>query len=316
MIFIGFSNQRFINQLHVWLIFPLAYLALRSTYRQSTRHGYYRYLFFVAMAFSVCFTLQGRGILLSLVVGVLLIMLVDKEKRWAWGKLFLSASLLGLLITLILFTPLPSWWLDIPPFGDEAEVLNVTSSGRSALWLKALEMTTFWGNGAGAYACQELFAARPHSSVLNILVHWGVIPALSYVLLCLLLLKQTYYVSSRLSKVLGVNLLTGLCYSLVSGVLDSPLSQLLAVMSLGVYCASLPRSVVCPVSETQFSRHSFFHTALIVLALGIVFACAYRLYERWVHYPQPVGESISVQEDGLRTQFWLGYNCLEQPWQP
>ncbi|MCG6450794.1 O-antigen ligase domain-containing protein, partial [Vibrio parahaemolyticus] len=62
--FFGFANPRFINQVHVWLVLPMAYLAVRA--RRRNRRALLP-LISVAMAFSIGFTLNGRGVTLALI---------------------------------------------------------------------------------------------------------------------------------------------------------------------------------------------------------------------------------------------------------
>lgn len=302
--FIGFSNPRFINQIHIWFIIPLGYLVIRNSYRNKRYLSRY---FNLILAVSVCITLNGRGVTLALIAAFILIALLDVKKRRQWLNVFFISILIGTGISLLLFNPVPSYILGIDSgFGG----LRTQTGDRLSLWSNALEVSRTFGLGAGAFVCNGFDFGRPHNSVLNVLVHWGMLPAICFVLLCLLLLIGVMKTPSRISMVLGVNVLAGLMYSLVSGVLDSPLSQLLAVMSLAAYWSSLPRTNV------KHRYHRFFHLFVLIMAFGIIIACGYRLYDRWEHYPQKAGESIDVIGDGLRTQFWLGYNCLEHPIQP
>lgn len=302
--FYGFSNPRFINQVQVWLILPMAYLAVRALRRKKSA---FLPLLSVSMAFSVCFTLNGRGVVLAVLSGFILMSLVDRALWRQWFKTLLITAFLGACISFVFLNPLPSYLLDIE---TEAFLFRTTSSGRIALWQDAWSMTTFWGNGGGAFVCQNFALGRPHNSVLNVLVHWGWISAVCYVVLCFLLLFKVAKAASRVTKVLGASVLTGLLYSLVSGVLDSPMSQLLAIISLAAFWASL-KPKLSAVAPSLLS-----HVIVVMLALGVITTCSYRLYDRWVHYPQQHGEIVDVKSIGMKTQFWVGFNCLENPDMP
>ncbi|MBY8257060.1 O-antigen ligase domain-containing protein [Vibrio fluvialis] len=302
--FYGFSNPRFINQVQVWLILPMAYLAVRALRRKKSA---FLPLLSVSIAFSVCFTLNGRGVVLAVLSGFILMSLVDRALWRQWIKTLLIAAFFGACISFAFLNPLPSYLLDIE---TEAFLFRTTSSGRIALWQDAWSMTTFWGNGGGAFVCQNFALGRPHNSVLNVLVHWGWISAACYVALCFLLLFKVATAAFRVTKVLGASVLTGLLYSLVSGVLDSPMSQLLAIISLAAFWASL-KPKLSAVAPSLLS-----HVIAVMLALGVITTCSYRLYDRWVHYPQQPGEIVDVKSIGMKTQFWVGFNCLENPDMP
>ncbi|EKO3930374.1 O-antigen ligase domain-containing protein [Vibrio fluvialis] len=301
--FYGFSNPRFINQVQVWLILPMAYLAVRALRRKKSA---FLPLLSVSMAFSVCFTLNGRGVVLAVLSGFILMSLVDRALWHQWIKTLLIAAFFGACISFVFLNPLPSYLLDIE---TEAFLFRTTSSGRIALWQDAWSMTTFLGNGGGAFVCQNFASGRPHNSVLNVLVHWGWVSAVCYVVLCLLLLFKVATAASRVTKVLGASVLTGLLYSLVSSVLDSPMSQLLAIISLAAFWASL-KPKLSAAAPSLLS-----HVIVVMLALGVITTCSYRLYDRWVHYPQQPGEIVDVKAIG-KTQFWVGFNCLENPDMP
>lgn len=306
--FFGFANPRFINQVHVWLVLPMAYLAVRA--RRRNRRALLP-LISVAMAFSIGFTLNGRGVTLALIAGFILMALVDRTLWRQWLATLLITGGLGALISFALFNPLPSYLLGID---SQAIVLRTTTSDRLTLWAQALDLSSFWGLGGGAFVCQPLVFGRPHNSVLNVLVHWGWGGVLCYVSLCLLLLYKVAISKSRITQVLGASVLTGLLYSLVSGVLDSPMSQLLAIMSLAAFWASLNPLRRSEVGSYRVGLVS--HAVVWMLALGAIMACGYRIYERVSHYPQQFDEIVDVRALGMKTQFWVGHNCLEKPEMP
>lgn len=306
--FFGFANPRFINQVHVWLVLPMAYLAVRA--RRRNRRALLP-LISVAMAFSIGFTLNGRGVTLALIAGFILMALVDRALWRQWLATLLISGGLGALISFALFNPLPSYLLGID---SDAVAIRTTSSGRLILWSQSVEFASFWGQGGGAFACQPFANGRPHNSVLNVLVHWGWGGVLCYVSLCLLLLYKVAISRSRITQVLGASVLTGLLYSLVSGVLDSPMSQLLAIMSLAAFWASLNPLRRSEVGSYRVGLVS--HAVVWMLALGAIMACGYRIYERVSHYPQQFDEIVDVRALGMKTQFWVGHNCLEKPEMP
>ncbi|MFB9134534.1 O-antigen ligase family protein [Vibrio olivae] len=303
--FVGFSNPRFISQVQVWLYMPLAYLIL--TYWPRHRRGGYGLFFVLAVSFSLCFTLDARGALLAVNFGFLCMTIVDRAHRKQWFKMWFTGLTAGLAISLAFFNPLPSYILDIP---YEDLQVRTSSSGRIALWLESLESLSFWGKGGGFFVCQPFDFGRPHNAVLNIWIHWGVLSLLSCFALVWLLIKKIWCCRSVRTKALGVNLLVGLSYSLVSGVLDSALSQFTAVLSTAMFWASLSRS------EYQSSRfRAARHSVLMVVMLLVLVAVSYRAYLRIEQYPIEVSND-QIKELRFKTQFWGGYNCIESPNQP
>ncbi|MCG6282432.1 O-antigen ligase domain-containing protein, partial [Vibrio diabolicus] len=94
--FFGFANPRFINQVHVWLVLPMAYLVVRA--RRRNRRALLP-LISVAMAFSIGFTLNGRGVTLALIAGFILMALVDRTLWRQWLATLLITGGLGALIS-------------------------------------------------------------------------------------------------------------------------------------------------------------------------------------------------------------------------
>lgn len=293
----GFSNARFLNQIHVWLLIPTAYLLIARLQRsQSTL-----LLRFLLIAdFAVIVATDARGPAVAIIVGFLLMSWLDAPRRKIWWSLLWQSALFGILFKLFLLEPIPSYLLGI---GADWHTLRTDSSGRVALWLEALSMTTFWGLGGNAFVCDSTEFGRPHNSVLNVWVHWGIISTVCFCFLACAVLFKVIKTNNLRVRMLGVNLLVGLAYSLVSGVLDSPLSQLMAVLCLGMFWGRL-----IPKANEIRGHFRLLSLATITLSLATLVAMNYRLYERLDAYP------AFRPEAKIKTQFWLGYNCLEKPW--
>lgn len=298
-VFVSFANPRFLSQVQIWFFLPVAYLAHHAVKRGK---GFIGPVLLLSMNFSVCFTLDARGALLAAIVGFVVMMVADGANRKRWAKLLLISLALGWIISLVLFNPFPAYLFDLEFSAPE---IRVDSSGRVALWLETLAFSSFWGHGGGAFACQPFDFARPHNVWLNILVHWGLPSVLLCSLLVVMLAVQVLRTHHRQQRVLGANLLTGLAYSLVSGVLDSPLSQLVATLALASYWATFSASTAnVLVGRVQ-------SISMSALALCVALSSGYLGYKRWDNYPHHIVQN-EVKANGLRTQFWVGYNCLEK----
>lgn len=300
----GFANPRFLNQIHIWLIFPVVYLAAIAM-KRGKRGVVPRAI--LAIDFAICFSTDARGPLVAILGGFTLLMLCARDLRSIWWKLLWQSAVAGALVKLALLSPLPSMI-----FGGPIEWLNIRtdSPGRLALWRHSWQIFTFTGLGGDAFVCEEVNHGRPHNSLLNVLVHWGVVAALCYLALIASLLHLTIRQRSLRTKLLGVSLLSGLAYSLVSGVLDSPLSQLMAVVACALFwsrCSLASASLPLPANKP---RRWWAHGVILIIAIGCSVSVGYRALERLDNYPVYRSEVI------IKTQFWLGYNCLAKPWQP
>ncbi|AXX58971.1 O-antigen ligase family protein [Vibrio vulnificus] len=300
----GFANPRFLNQIHIWLIFPVVYLAAIAM-KRGKRGVVPRAI--LAIDFAICFSTDARGPLVAILGGFTLLMLCARDLRSIWWKLLWQSAVAGALVKLALLSPLPSMI-----FGGPIEWLNIRteSSGRLALWRHSWQIFTFTGLGGDAFVCEEVHLGRPHNSLLNVLVHWGVVAALCYLALIASLLRLTIRQRSLRTKLLGVSLLSGIAYSLVSGVLDSPLSQLMAVVACALFwsrCSFSSASLPLPANKP---RRWWGHGVILIVAIGCSVSVGYRALERLDNYPVYRSEVI------IKTQFWLGYNCIAKPWQP
>ncbi len=208
---------------------------------------------------------------------------------------------MGAVISLVFFKLLPQHAL-----GDQLALpeLRTSSSGRLALWSHTLLESRLFGNGGGSFACDGFLFGHPHSSLLGVLYQWGVLPSAIYVTLAFLLLHKVCTTPYRLSRVLGVNLLTGMLYSLLSGVFVMPLSQLFAVMSLAVFWSSIKPDLIQKRRVAGWS-----HALLTLFAASILISTSYIGYKRVEFYQSQIVAEDLVFEN-VAIQLWIGNNCL------
>ncbi|QIA64064.1 O-antigen ligase domain-containing protein [Vibrio astriarenae] len=291
---LSFANPRFLNQVHVWLIIPIAYLCVLQL-KHNQRAELLRLV--MAMSFAVIMATNARGITISITGAFLILILFDMPHRKLWLRLFWQSVFFGIIISLVFLHPLPSILLDLK--GD-LEPIDTGSAGRIDLWLETIGMIQFWGLGGEAFVCDSVKFGRPHNSVLNIMVHWGVIPAIGFCILCAKCFIDTLKSKHTRTKVAGVTLLSGLAYSLVSGTLSSPLSQLLAVLSCAIYWGSTATKL-----DIKKSIPKGFVVIFSLVTMVFIFASGYRVYDRFSHYPE--------YQEMVKTQFWIGFNCIAHP---
>lgn len=311
---LNFSNPRFLNQIHVWLIFPLVYF----TFLNIKRKRYPKLnVFFLVLNMTICFALDARGLILSILVGFVFLLCVDHTQGKLWLKLALVSLCGGWLCSFIFYLPFPSYF-----FSDQINTmplpeLRTTSSGRIDLWKQAWEMRSFFGKGTAAFVCSDAPFGRPHNSILNVLVSWGGLTTVFYISLIFLLVKHVALAKRRVIKLYGVGIFTGWFYSLFSGVLDSPFSQLMAVICLSFFWSKLSKKNKQLVmsgndnkSHGSVNKHYLKdrsqHVLIIFFTLVPLFSLQFQLSERMDIYNTKV-----VDVKGSKTQFWIGFNCLD-----
>ena len=299
----GFVNPRFLNHMQVWSVLPVAYIAVIGMQRQ---HKTFLPRLMLALIFATSFATDARGVLLSMSLGFIVLMTLDASRRRHWWTLLWQSLITGFLVKYALLAPFPQY-----VFGDTSLVapeIRTTSSGRLDMWLDLLAKVNWYGYGGDTYACEGLDFAGPHNSFLNVLYHWGIAAFAAYSLLVALLLHKLTRIRHKATLVAGVSVLVGICYSILSGVLVTPLSQLLAVCNLALFWGLLCRNFGDKKHITKTNKLS--HLLITVSCMLTIALVSYRVLLRVEHYP------TLDQETVYKPQFWLGYNCLTSPQLP
>ena len=135
-----------------------------------------------------------------------------------------------------------------------------------------------------------------------ILANWGVIPSIIFAVLGLILLQNVIQKKNQIQRFLGVNLLAGLAYSLVSPVLDTSLSQLMAIICLAMYWGiSKERNIIRESDILNYTRGerllyiTSFISLLIIIDMLITRTNSYQI----------------ITETIMKPKFWFGMNCPE-----
>lgn len=296
----GFANARFLNQVQVWLIIPTLYFTL--CFRRK-RWLYNALRFLLCTHVAIIFALDARGISIAIITAILIWAKIDKPLRSQILKLLLFSIIFGCLLRIVFLAPLPAYL-----FNDGLWTwpkVRTDSPGRMALWAEAITLSSLLGLGGDGFVCSSKLFGRPHNSALLVLVNWGLIPLLCYGFLLLITLKTVITTYHRWVRVTGLSVLAGFAYSLVSGVLDSPLSQLLAVISLAIFWSACKKHHPVCASHPSKIKHQYFQYGIVGVLLLSSLLTANKLYLRITNYPD---QEFSVQ---LKPQFWLGYNCSE-----
>lgn len=276
----GFSNIRFFNQIQVFTL-PLIIGGTIIKARKEKYSGLF--LFFLAVIWwMLLIQSAGRGIILSTLTTALLVLIFFKKETHRWMWYLLGTLAVGYLAKVVLF--------EVIPDPDQVKSIVRGGSGRLKLWpklfLDTLDQPTL-GHGPMMFADINTgyYRGHPHNSVLQLLYELGYPVTIIIVGGTLYGIKQWIQQTKRLiqeKKVtrddviikisLTAALFGGLIYSLFSGVIVMPLSQLwLAIVAgsiLGIYIRD---GVVKPENNIKISKIGLYGMKLAVLiAAGVM----------------------------------------------
>ncbi|NOH97711.1 O-antigen ligase family protein [Vibrio sp. 99-70-13A1] len=297
----GFANARFLNQMQVWLVLPTLYLAVTQQ-RKPLLFNLLRLT--LAMHVAMFMALDARGVTIAVTTGVILWAWLDKPLRKLILKLLWQSIVFGIILKLVILEPLPAFIVYGEPFSISK--IRTDSPGRLALWKESLEMAQWWGYGGDGFICRTSSSfGHPHNSALVLLVNWGIIPALAYISLLLYTFKHVVRSSRRKVRITGLSLLTGFAYSLISGVLTMPLSQLLMALTVGLFWCSLSfrNKANLTNSTTKPAYFQIFLSIIITCSVFSISTIAYKSYLRLEGYEN------HIEHKKVYPQFWMGYNC-------
>ncbi|GAM69845.1 hypothetical protein JCM19236_5143 [Vibrio sp. JCM 19236] len=288
---LSYTNPRMMNQVQVWLIAPSLYLVLVSRSLKAWIP--------LLLNFALIFALQARGLAVASITGLLLWAVLDKKHRARIIKTVALAIALGYAIKWLFLAPFPAYILTgelLPP-----PLLRTSDSGRIEMWTFVFQHLSFWGNGGDAFACNSPFNARPHNSVLLVAFNWGILSAICFVALIAKLLIKVTHVQDIKARLWGITLLSGVAYSFISGVLDSPFSQLLALITIALFWQSTG-------PKARYKALQWQHLMLLLLGLLIASITTQRVLDR-------IDNNFFLAEEYIpevyTPQFWFGNNCLE-----
>ncbi|GAM64987.1 hypothetical protein JCM19232_31 [Vibrio ishigakensis] len=288
---LSYANPRMMNQVQIWLIIPCLYIAVISKSRKS--------LIPLALHFSLFFALTARGLTIAALSGIALWAIIDKKHRPKILKITLAMLVAGYAIKWFTLAPFPKF-LITGELGGWTPQLNTSDSGRLEMWLYALQHISIIGHGGDAFVCNSPYNSRPHNSVLLVAFNWGVIASICYVLLIAILFFKVIFEKRTKTKMWGATLLSGIAYSFISGVLDSPLSQLLFISTLALYWQASS-----PLDKIEKRKPYIF---LVLLCLCVTFSVSTRVFERVTNNFYLAEEHIP---ETYKPQFWYGNNCVD-----
>lgn len=275
--FTGFSNIRSFNQYQLWTLGLICLPLLAFELKKNTR-----ILINIALIawWVLLFYSASRGVLVAWLAGMLLIAAIYQKTAWPFLRLQLINITLGFGSYYLLFKVIPA------ALGFNlitSAIIRETTYDRIGLWQKALDLiiqSPIFGVGPMHYAWYNSSNGHPHNSLLQLAAEWG-LPALiiilsiaGYGVYCWLkkFNVQSLQAATKFECNLAIGLFFTICinaaYSLVDGVIVSPISQVLMFtiigLMVGFYCDGRQRATDKKQIKNKYQFRPIF--AAIVLA--------------------------------------------------
>lgn len=283
----GFENIRFFNQYQIW---SLSILCL-PLFLQPRLSKKIRTLIFIIAALwvTLLFSTNSRGAVLSYLLGLLITAIIFRSRAMPLIKINAQYLIAGLGIYILLFI--------IPPLLIHSEVAisrqifsTASSSARLHLWALALtyiQESPWLGIGPMHYAYYpNTIAAHPHNSIIQLAAEFGLPATLLIASLAAWFLilwvrntpnemtqtKTTAYFETPIIWIaLFCALISGLIYSLVSGVIVTPMGQSMLALLLGIMIGLLFLKIKRAYTTFEVEKRIFlsvtFIASLILIAL-------------------------------------------------
>jgi len=314
-LFPTFAHVRFFNQYQIWSL-PFVSILINNYFFNIFIKKIY---LFVSVSWWLMFFCAGsRGAVVSVLFGYLFVLFFYKDLvKDIIKKTFVVASL-GLVLYIILFYFIPYLiYYDLDSeigdeIGNEIVKIRTSSSGRTILWLKAvfyIKDNPFLGIGPMHYSWHDAVfeeinkANHPHNSMLQWGSEWGLI-SLFLMLLLIFYSYRSWFNKFRYSTLkhmdegdkqliimLTLSSSSAILYSLFSGVIVMPLSQLMGVlvfsMMLGLYHKKRGYlEIKNNLYRVVFFSVAMFYFYLLVPEIFDIFLPKNNAYYFTMHYPR------------------------------
>lgn len=322
-LFNNYINVRFFNQLQSWLL-PLIVLPLIIFKNKSPLiHGL---LIFIAASFWMLLFLSGsRGALLSVLCAIAVTQVIFREQTKTWARWQTLCAIGGFLFYLLLFYVLPLIVdVNISSILNSAASRSLTSAGRWDLWLTSwqiIQSSPLLGLGPMGFACDPALInatnppahAHPHNSILQIAAEWGVIAAAIMIYLAIRSLQQWVKfsrqsttanhgpIATALNPALFASMTAAGIYSLFSGVIVMPLSQIAMVLIIGWTIGIYLSGTTTNIKATEQVTHQHVTAIRIIILIALGGFC-------WAIYPDLLQltewQATYLSGEPLLSRFW------------
>jgi len=309
--FPSFANARFFNQYQIWTLPFLTFiLTEQSLFKKINKY----FLLYIAISWWVIFFTTGsRGAVLSVVTALCLVKLFFRDKSSEFIKVTLFISISGFTVYQFLFHAIPYLINQDSKLLLDSLEIRLQSSGRVFLWEKAINFTInnpILGIGPMHFAWQDInnitpsrHLNHPHNSFLQWGAEWGLISLslISYLIIYSLrkwFTKFNYKTVTNTDAPLAITLtfsvISALTYSLFSGVIVMPMSQLMWVFIISIMIAKYNDELPIKINNSFYLNY-----LLIPIALFYFYLLCPQLIEIIFN------DDTSTIRSNLAPRFWV-----------
>lgn len=278
-IYYGFENIRFFNQVQVFVL-PLLLLSLGIVKVKNI------ILFLLFVNLLLIFIGSARGAMIAWLSILVAIFFINKSLRsLVWHGVIITA-VSGVMFFIIRAC-----------LGDGSGLIIKThTSGRAEMWLATIENLQFshllFGDGPGifAYRVNSTVFSHPHNSGIEIINEWGLIAFLLFLYLVVSTLgRGVRYMVKHPEDTLTITVLyswlSGVAYSLFSGVIVMPIPQTLLFIFWGVLLGRVYQRDVCAMMPNLALSKQLL--APIIAAVLVIYLCMTYISYSKLNYLEP-----------------------------
>lgn len=316
--FTGFDNVRFFNQFQVFTFGPICLLLIIAKNKNRQTIFYFSHIT-LALSYFMLFASGSRGAFIAAAAGLLIASTVFRRQSKSFIRAQLVAASTGTILYILIFviaarTAWPSSYF----FG--AHLVATRSAGRIELWQYAIDLIVqhpLFGVGPQGFAnLGGPIAAHPHNSLLQIASEWG-IPGAALLLFLIgvpFIKSVTYWSRTPLSSVndncadrIAVlsSFVSGSVYSLVSGVIVMPLSQLWLAISFGTMIGLLHNDM--EQQQDNSSAREVGYRERVLIRFGAAALLALSFYSTWPEALPRImdtGNGVDTLVPNPKPRFW------------
>jgi hypothetical protein len=257
LIYMKFDNIRHFNHIQL-LVLPFSLYLIRNKK--------YRTIVFLLISINLLLLFIGGSLAVLLLLPLIFLLLYLLNLR-TYLNAYLYSILLSLLFYLCICLYLPI---------SENEASYFSSSGRFEMWWSSISegLNLFSGIGPGnySYRMNTVVLSHPHNSIIQIFVESGI---LSGILIIFILGKifwvqlNNRYDGTESEKVYFLTFICWVVYSLVSGVMVMPVTQVIGCLLLG------PLMCVTKCHGLEVTKWNKFYLLLFSAVYSIMFYCSF-----------------------------------------
>ncbi len=255
---VQFSNKRMYDS--VILVFIFFILNFRK-YINNKSFEYF-YLFLLGLYILSLFFDNARSALISLIVGLFFIFLLYKNERYIiFTPIFLIVSS-GVI------------YLFFQIFSLTGDVVRVTTSGRSELWLYAYEKwisSPILGIGGASFGLDQTdFISRSaHNLIIQMIGEWGIL-GFSYLCIIGTFVATAFKYKNNIPPFLMAGLIAILVDSMFSAVLVYPLLMFVCANLFALTLAYCPRTHRDKLSKNFNLSQKIFYIVIFVFSVSTI----------------------------------------------